>query len=114
MKPGWRQGYSYSYKGAASIHAEARKYLKYSYERIFASPGSSSFAADCKSAETVRHLTFPLLFRWICNPPLSVRLVINLNFPIHMKKESVKKIIDLIITILTAVASAFCVQSCRG
>ena len=31
-----------------------------------------------------------------------------------MKKESVKKIIDLIITILTAVASAFCVQSCRG
>ena len=50
----------------------------------------------------------------ICNPPLSVRLVINLNFPIHMKKESVKKIIDLIITILTAVASAFCVQSCRG
>ena len=56
MKPGWRQGYSYSYKGAAaSIHAEARKYLKYSYERISASPGSSSFAADCKSAETVRH-----------------------------------------------------------
>lgn len=31
-----------------------------------------------------------------------------------MKKESVKKIIDLIITIITAVASAFCVQSCRG
>lgn len=31
-----------------------------------------------------------------------------------MKKESVKKIIDLIITVLTAVASAFCVQSCRG
>lgn len=31
-----------------------------------------------------------------------------------MKKENVKKIIDLIITILTAVASAFCVQSCRG
>lgn len=31
-----------------------------------------------------------------------------------MKKESIKKIIDLIITILTAVASAFCVQSCRG
>lgn len=31
-----------------------------------------------------------------------------------MKKESVKKIIDLIITILTAVASAFCVQSYRG
>lgn len=31
-----------------------------------------------------------------------------------MKKETIKKIIDLIITILTAVASAFCVQSCRG
>ena len=31
-----------------------------------------------------------------------------------MTKETVKKIINLIITILTAVASAFCVQSCRG
>lgn len=31
-----------------------------------------------------------------------------------MKKDTVKKIINLIITILTAVASAFCVQSCRG
>ena len=59
MKPGWRQGYSYSYKGAASIHAEARKYLKYSYERIFASPGSSSFAADCKSAANGPPLDFP-------------------------------------------------------
>lgn len=31
-----------------------------------------------------------------------------------MKKDTVKKLINLIITILTAVASAFCVQSCRG
>ena len=50
----------------------------------------------------------------ICNPPLSVRLVINFNFSILMKKDTVKKIINLVITILTAIASAFCVQSCRG
>jgi hypothetical protein len=31
-----------------------------------------------------------------------------------MKKDTVKKIINLVITILTAIASAFCVQSCRG
>lgn len=31
-----------------------------------------------------------------------------------MKKDTVKKLINLIITILTAIASAFCVQSCRG
>ncbi|WP_410524479.1 smalltalk protein [Prevotella sp. AM34-19LB] len=31
-----------------------------------------------------------------------------------MKKETLKKIIDLIITVLTAIASAVCVQSCRG
>jgi hypothetical protein len=84
MKPGWRQGYSYSYKGAASIHAEARKYLTYSYERIFANSGSSLLP------------------------------IIHINFPILMKKETVKKIINLVITILTAIASAFCVQSCRG
>lgn len=30
-----------------------------------------------------------------------------------MKKEVVKKIINLLITVLTAVASSFCVQSCR-
>lgn len=30
-----------------------------------------------------------------------------------MKKDTVKKIINLVITILTAIASAFCVQSCR-
>ena len=41
-------------------------------------------------------------------------LFININFPILMKKETVKKIINLVITILTAIASAFCVQSCRG
>ena len=31
-----------------------------------------------------------------------------------MKRETIKKIINLLITVLTAVASAFCVQSCRG
>ena len=31
-----------------------------------------------------------------------------------MKKDTVKKIINLVITILTAIASAFCVQSSRG
>ena len=31
-----------------------------------------------------------------------------------MKKENWKTIINFIITILTAIASAFCVQSCKG
>lgn len=30
-----------------------------------------------------------------------------------MKKETSKKVINFIITVLTAVASAFCVQSCQ-
>ncbi len=30
-----------------------------------------------------------------------------------MKKETIKKIINFIITVLTAVASSFCVQSCK-
>nr|WP_295305340.1 smalltalk protein [uncultured Prevotella sp.] len=30
-----------------------------------------------------------------------------------MKKEVIKKIINLLITVLTAVASTFCVQSCK-
>lgn len=30
-----------------------------------------------------------------------------------MKKETIKKAINFIITVLTAVASAFCVQSCQ-
>lgn len=29
-----------------------------------------------------------------------------------MKKENIKTIINFIITVLTAIASAFCVQSC--
>lgn len=87
MKPGWRQGYSYSYKGAASIHDEAQKYLKYSYVRISASPGFS---------------VLPIIH------------FIHFKFSILMKKETVKKIINLVITIFTAIASAFCVQSCRG
>lgn len=90
MKPGWRQGYSYSYKGAASIHDEARKHLKYSYVRISASPGFSVLP--------IIHFKFSILIK----------------FSILMKKETVKKIINLVITILTAIASAFCVQSCRG
>jgi hypothetical protein len=31
-----------------------------------------------------------------------------------MKRDTIKKIINLLITVLTAVASAFCVQSCKG
>ncbi len=31
-----------------------------------------------------------------------------------MKKENWKNIINFIITILTAIASAFCVTSCKG
>lgn len=30
-----------------------------------------------------------------------------------MKKETIKKVINFIITVHTAVASAFCVQSCQ-
>lgn len=30
-----------------------------------------------------------------------------------MKKETIKKVFNFIITVLTAVASAFCVQSCQ-
>lgn len=30
-----------------------------------------------------------------------------------MKKETIKKVINFIITVLAAVASAFCVQSCQ-
>ena len=31
-----------------------------------------------------------------------------------MKKETLKTIINFIITVLTAIASAFCVQSCKA
>lgn len=31
-----------------------------------------------------------------------------------MKKETLKTVINLIVTVLTAIASAFCVQSCKG
>ena len=31
-----------------------------------------------------------------------------------MKKENWKTIINFIITVLTTIASAFCVQSCKG
>lgn len=30
-----------------------------------------------------------------------------------MKKETIKRVINIIITVLTAVASTFCVQSCK-
>ena len=30
-----------------------------------------------------------------------------------MKKETIKKVINFIISVLTVVASAFCVQSCK-
>jgi len=31
-----------------------------------------------------------------------------------MKKETIKKLINMLITVLTAIASAFCVQSCKS
>ena len=31
-----------------------------------------------------------------------------------MKKETIQKAINFVITVLTAVLSAFCVQSCKG
>lgn len=31
-----------------------------------------------------------------------------------MKKEDIKTLINFIITILTAIASTFCIQSCKG
>lgn len=40
--------------------------------------------------------------------------MLNVEFLIWtMKKETIKKVINFIITVLTAVASAFCVQSCQ-
>jgi len=33
---------------------------------------------------------------------------------LRMKKETWKTIINFLITVLTAIASAFCVQSCKG
>ena len=49
--------------------------------------------------------------------PASFLLTENSIFNIKhqpMRKETVKKIINLIITVLTAVLSAFCVQSCTN
>lgn len=31
-----------------------------------------------------------------------------------MKKENIKALINFLITILTAIASTFCIQSCKG
>ena len=31
-----------------------------------------------------------------------------------MKKETIQKVINFVITVLTAFLSAFCVQSCKG
>ena len=31
-----------------------------------------------------------------------------------MKKETLKTVLNFIITVLTAIASAFCVSSCKG
>ena len=31
-----------------------------------------------------------------------------------MKKETLKTVINFIITVLTAIASAFCISSCKG
>lgn len=31
-----------------------------------------------------------------------------------MKRETIKKVINFTITVLTAIISAFCVQSCNG
>ena len=31
-----------------------------------------------------------------------------------MKKETIQKVINFVITVFTAVLSAFCVQSCKG
>ena len=38
---------------------------------------------------------------------------INLKNQMKMKRETLKKILNFVITVLTAVASAFCVQSCQ-
>ena len=31
-----------------------------------------------------------------------------------MKKETIKKVVNFIITVLTAIISSFCVTSCKG
>ena len=38
---------------------------------------------------------------------------INLKNQMKMKRETLKKILNFVITVLTAIASAFCVQSCK-
>ncbi|WP_220429451.1 smalltalk protein, partial [Segatella copri] len=42
-------------------------------------------------------------------PPIHL---LTLN-QMKMKRETLKKILNFVITVLTAVASAFCVQSCQ-
>ena len=42
-----------------------------------------------------------------------LRKIGNLKNQMKMKRETLKKILNFVITILTAVASAFCVQSCQ-
>jgi len=41
-----------------------------------------------------------------------LRYLLTLN-QMKMKRETLKKILNFVITVLTAVASAFCVQSCQ-
>ncbi len=47
---------------------------------------------------------------------IAITVYNSLNFKIrnHMKKENWKTIINFLITVLTAIASAFCVQSCKS
>lgn len=47
----------------------------------------------------------------LCNHHLTTRLY-NHQPTSTMKKENIKTIINFIITVLTAIASTFCMQSC--
>ena len=48
------------------------------------------------------------------SPHFRVSQVSNHQSLKNMKKETLKNIINFIVTVLTAIASAFCVQSCKG
>ena len=57
-----------------------------------------------------------LVYQVLVNQVLVNQVLVNQVLVNHqtMRKETIKKIINLIITVLTAIASAVCVQSCKG
>ena len=68
------------------------------------------------SSLNIQHCQIIALNGYLLILPASFLLTENSTFNIKhqpMRKETIKKIINLIITVLTAIASAICVQSCK-